>query len=62
MIMKANVGKIDKIIRVILGLAISIVGLLNSSWLGLIGIVPILTAIISWCPLYVPFKINTSKE
>ncbi|MFA6403167.1 MAG: DUF2892 domain-containing protein [Salinivirgaceae bacterium] len=60
--MKANVGKIDKIIRVILGLAISIVGLLNSSWLGLIGIVPILTAIISWCPLYVPFKINTSKE
>jgi len=60
--MKANVGKIDKIIRVILGLAIGVVGLLNHSWLGLIGIVPILTAVISWCPFYVPFKISTSKE
>ncbi len=60
--MKANVGKIDKIIRVILGLAIGLIGLLNHSWLGLIGIVPILTAVISWCPFYVPFKISTTKE
>jgi hypothetical protein len=62
MIMKANVGKTDKIIRIILGLAIGAVGLLNHSWLGLIGIVPILTAFISWCPFYVPFKISTDKE
>jgi len=60
--MKANVGKIDKIIRVILGLAIGIVGSVNHSWLGLIGIVPILTAVISWCPFYVPIKISTNKE
>jgi len=60
--MKANVGKIDKIVRVILGLAIGTVGLLNHSWLGLIGIVPILTALISWCPIYTPFKISTTKE
>lgn len=59
--MKHNVGKADKIIRVIMGLAIGAAGFYFNSWLGLIGIIPIFTGLINWCPLYAPFKINTNK-
>ncbi|MDZ7376401.1 MAG: DUF2892 domain-containing protein [candidate division KSB1 bacterium] len=59
--MKKNVGSIDRVIRVILGLAIIGLGIGFKSWLGLIGLVPMLTAIIGWCPLYRPFGISTCK-
>lgn len=59
-----NIGKIDKIIRIILGLILlSLLFILkgNLKYLGLIGIVPILTASISFCPIYKIFGIKTSK-
>jgi hypothetical protein len=59
--MKCNVGKADKIIRIILGLVIIAVGFYFKSWWGAIGVVPIFTALIGWCPLYAPFKISTCK-
>ena len=59
--MKHNVGKADRIIRIIIGLAIGAAGFYFNSWLGLIGIIPIFTGAINWCPLYAPFKINTNK-
>ena len=61
MTMKANVGKADKVIRIVLGVAIIGAGTYFKSWWGAIGIVPILTAAISWCPLYTPFGIKTCK-
>ena len=57
-----NVGKTDKIIRIIIGLFILGVGFVFKSWFGLIGIIPILTAVFGRCGLYYPFKINTTKE
>ncbi len=59
--MKCNVGKSDKIIRYILGAVIIIAGIYFKSWWGVIGVIPILTAAISWCPLYAPFGIRTCK-
>jgi hypothetical protein len=59
--MKCNVGRTDKVIRIVLGLAIGTAGYFYSSWLGLIGIVPIATALLNWCPLYLPFGIKTCK-
>ena len=59
--MKANMGKTDKIIRVILGIAIVALGVYFKSWWGALGLIPLLTATISWCPLYAPFKISTKK-
>jgi hypothetical protein len=59
-----NIGRIDKIIRTILGLVLlSLLFILegNLKYLGLIGVVPILTASISFCPLYGIFGIKTSK-
>ncbi len=60
--MKCNVGKADKVIRVIVGLAIGITGFYFKSWWGLVGLVPIFTALINWCPLYSPFGIRTCKK
>ena len=57
--MKCNVGTIDRVIRVVLGLAIIGVGYNFGSWWGAVGIVPLFTAAIGWCPVYVPFGISS---
>jgi hypothetical protein len=54
-----NVGSADRVIRLILGLVIIGIGYYYQSWWGAIGIVPIFTALIGWCPAYLPFGINT---
>jgi hypothetical protein len=56
---RLNEGNTDRIIRVILGIAIAVAGLYFQSWLGLLAIVPLATAAIGWCPLYTLFGINT---
>ena len=33
----------------------------SARWLGLIGLVPLATAIFAWCPAYAPFGIKTCK-
>ena len=59
-----NVGKFERIGRVILGLLIFYMGVLHPMeaklW-GFIGLVPVITGILGWCPLYLPSKINTNK-
>ena len=57
--MTKNVGSLDKTIRLIVGIFIIVVGVINESLLGAIGLIPIGTALINWCPLYPIFKINT---
>ena len=58
--MNVNVGKVDKVIRIILGLAIIIVvGLVMKSWWGLIGILPLATGLAGRCGLYNIFGIST---
>ena len=49
--MNKNVGSLDKTIRLVVGVLIIVVGFMNESLLGAIGLIPILTALISWCPL-----------
>lgn len=59
--MKCNVGKTDRIIRVVIGLCMIAAGVYFQSWLGAIGIVPLATAALGWCPAYVPFGISSCK-
>ena len=62
--MKANVGGVDKILRIVVGLGLlSLILILegNARWWGLIGIVPIATGLLRWCPAYIPFGISTCK-
>ena len=59
--MKKNIGSTDKILRIIAGLIIIVSGLIFKSWWGVIGLALILTAVINWCPAYVPLGISTCK-
>lgn len=58
---RKNVGNLDSTIRVTLGAIILIVGFVYESWWGAIGLIPILTGAVSWCPLYHLFGIQTCK-
>lgn len=60
--MKANMGKGDKTFRMILGATLIVLGLYFQSWWGAIGLIPIITSFISWCPFYVPLKISTISK
>lgn len=63
--MKPNVGRIDGAIRILAGLLLlSLVFVLgdNTRWVGLIGVVPLVTGLIRHCPLYVPFGIDTREQ
>ena len=55
-----NVGNIDRAVRIIAGLAL--VGLAFTQTLGVwawIGVIPLVTGIIGWCPAYKLVGINT---
>jgi hypothetical protein len=59
--MKHNVGGADKVVRIVIGLAIIVVGVVAKSWWGLIGLVPLGTGLVGWCGLYPLLKISTCK-
>lgn len=57
--MTKNVGGIDKVVRVVLGLALIAYGVMTGSWLGALGLVPLATAAMGFCPAYLPLGVST---
>ena len=57
--MRKNVGTADRVIRSVVGLAVGAAGLYYQSWFGLVGLVFLGTALIGWCPAYLPFGFST---
>ena len=58
--MKLNVGGIDRILRIVVGLvliALAVTGTVG--WWGWLGIVQLATGLFSFCPLYTLMGINT---
>jgi Protein of unknown function (DUF2892) len=58
--MKSNVGGIDRVLRIVLGLvliALAATGTVGV-W-GYVGVVPLLTGLIGWCGLYTVLGVNT---
>jgi len=63
--MTKNVGNTERVIRAIVGLGLlSLIVILegNARWWGLIGLVPLATAAIGYCPPYAWMGINTCKK
>ena len=60
--MKKNIGKIEVVIRSIAGILILGFGFWHRSMWGLVGLIPLFTASIGFCPLYAPFGISTRKD
>jgi hypothetical protein len=66
--MKKNMGTVDKTIRIIIAIVIGVLYFTNvisgtiAMILGILAVVFIATSFISFCPLYLPFNINTCKN
>ena len=61
--MSKNVGTIDRVLRIVAGLVLiglAVGGIIG--WWGWIGVVPIATALIGWCPAYTLLGIKTCSE
>ena len=60
--MKKNVGTLDRVLRIVIGVVVVALGIYHHAWWGVLGIIPLFTASVSSCPLYMPFGISTSKK
>jgi len=66
--MKKNMGSIDKVIRIVIALVIVVLSLtkiVTGTWaiiLLILAVIFVATSFISFCPLYLPFGINTGKK
>jgi len=65
--MFANVGTIDRVLRIVIGLALiaAAVGLFGSAYQtvwGWIGLIPLGTGLVGWCPLYTAMGIKTCRS
>ena len=61
--MKLNSGGVDRMIRIVAGLALlAWAGIFNGPVWAFIGILPLATGIIGWCPAYPILGINTCKK
>jgi len=58
-IMKTNVGGIDKILRIVAGIALIAWALMGGPVWAWIGIVPLATGLLGWCPAYTLLGMNT---
>jgi Inner membrane protein YgaP-like, transmembrane domain len=61
--MKANVGGVDKILRIVVGLVLIGLALahIGAPWTW-IGVVPLATGLVNFCPLYGIFGMSTCKK
>ncbi len=57
--MKANVGGIDKILRIVVGIALIAWALMGGPVWAWIGILPLVTGTLGWCPAYPLIGLNT---
>lgn len=61
--MTKNIGNVERVIRALVGLAlIALVFVGPKSMWGWIGVVPLLTAALGWCPPYAIFGISTCRK
>jgi hypothetical protein len=66
--MKMNMGTIDRLIRLIVVVVIGVLyytgqvsGLL-ATILGIVAVAFLVTSILGWCPVYLPFGLSTRKR
>ncbi|MHB1678470.1 MAG: YgaP family membrane protein [Sulfuriferula sp.] len=60
--MLGNVGSTDRIIRIVVGITlIALAATGTIGYWGYIGVIPLATGFIGWCPAYLPFGIKTCR-
>jgi hypothetical protein len=61
MIMQNNIGQTDRTIRLLLAVIIGGAGIYFRSWWALAALIPLVTGLFSFCPLYTLLGLNTCK-
>ena len=59
--MQCNVGKLDKTIRLLLAILIGAAGIYFKTWWAFLALIPLVTGLISFCPIYKILGLNTCK-
>jgi hypothetical protein len=60
--MKQNIGNIERVLRIVVGAALVVLaGLGTIGWWGWLGLVPLATGLVGWCPPYALLGISTCK-
>ncbi|NTV68455.1 MAG: DUF2892 domain-containing protein [Chlorobaculum sp.] len=59
--MTKNMGQKDRTVRVLLGAIMLIYGVVFQNLVGIVGLIPLATAIIGYCPLYEVLKVTSNK-
>jgi len=59
--MKKNMGQKDRTVRAILGVVMLVYAVVFQNLVGLIGVIPLATAIIGYCPLYEVLDVTSNK-
>lgn len=61
--MHCNVGGLDRVVRIIVGLILIALAATHTVgvW-GWLGLIVLMTGVIRWCPAYIPFGIKTSCQ
>lgn len=60
--MKCNIGRTEQIIRITIGMVIVFIGLYFRNWWGIIGLIPIATGLIRYCPISHILGVSTCKS
>lgn len=60
--MRRNVGRAERGIRLMVGLIVAFAGFAYGSYWGLLGLVPLLTGGLAWCPMYAALGINSCRS
>ena len=60
--MKTNVGGLDRVIRILGGLALIAWAFLGGPVWAWIGVVPLVTALVGFCPVYPVLGLSTAKK
>jgi Na+(H+)/acetate symporter ActP len=66
--MKQNMGSVDRVVRIIVALAVVVLYFTDqisgtaAIILGLFAVIFVLTSFVGFCPLYLPLKISTKKD
>ncbi len=60
--MKKNIGPLDRTLRALIGIGAIVAAFVTGNHWFLLGIVPLLTALIGFCPAYCPLGINTGAK
>ena len=58
--MKLNEGGIDRVVRIVVGVVLlGLMAMGTIGWWGWLGVVPLATGLIGWCPVYRLLGMNT---